>query len=326
MPSAGKGTGPLIVILGPTAVGKTALAITLAQRLSGEIVSADSRLVYQGMNIGVAKPTAEEQARVPHHLIDLVRPDQKLSLAVYQRLAYQAIDDILARGRLPLLVGGTGQYISAVIEGWGIPEVPPNPRLRQKLERYAATHGPPALHDRLRQHDPVSAARIHSHNVRRVIRALEVCLESGQPISQLQRKTPPPYHIVQIGLTRPRAELHRRIDQRIHQMMQAGLLEEVRGLLAAGYSRNLPAMSGLGYAQLASHLHGEISLEDAVQAIRRETRDFARRQETWFRRYNRDAHWFEMAENTALAIIEFVRQWLERNHHATSETIDRGYQ
>ena len=183
MPSAGKQRGPLIVILGPTASGKTDLAITVAQQFQGEIVSADSRLVYRGMDIGAAKPTLTQRALVPHHLLDVVAPDEVLSLARYQELAYAAIDDILTRGRLPLLVGGTGQYISAVIEGWGIPEIPPNPTLRERLERYASTHGAQALHHWLRQHDPKAAARIHPHNIRRVIRALEVCLESGTPIS-----------------------------------------------------------------------------------------------------------------------------------------------
>ncbi len=310
MPSAGNSKGPLVVVLGPTAVGKTALSITLAQALNGEIVSADSRQVYQGMDIGAAKPTPEEQALVPHHLLDLVKPDEWLSLAIYQAKAYAAIDDILARQRLPLLVGGTGQYISAVIEGWGIPEVPPNPALRKELEAYAAAHSPQALHDRLARHDPVSAGRIHPHNVRRVIRALEVFLESGRPISAQQGKTAPPYHILQIGLTRPREALHQRIDARIDQMMQDGLLEEVQALLAAGYSRKLPAMSGLGYAQLSTYLLDEVSLEAGLQAIRQETRDFARRQDVWFRKYNRDACWFEMAEITAQTIIEYVRTQL----------------
>jgi tRNA dimethylallyltransferase len=245
MPSVGNIKGPLVVVLGPTAVGKTTLSITLAQALGGEIVSADSRQVYVGMDIGAAKPTPEEQALVPHHLLDVVQPDEWLSLAIYQAKAYAAIDDILARGRLPLLVGGTGQYISAVIEGWGIPEVPPNPALREELEAYAAEQSPLALHNRLARHDPVAAARIHPNNVRRVIRALEVFLESGRPISELQSKTAPPYHILQIGLARPRDVLHQRIDARIDQMMTDGLLAEVQALLDAGYSRKLPAMSGL---------------------------------------------------------------------------------
>lgn len=314
-------TGPLIVLLGPTAVGKTALALRLAQAFVGEIVSADSRLVYIGMDIGVAKPTPAERALVPHHLLDIVTPAQTLSLAAFQRLAYAAINDIHRRGRLPLLVGGTGQYISAVIEGWSIPEVRPNPALRTKLEAYAEQHGPAVLWERLRSCDPEAAARIHPHNVRRVVRALEVFLESGRPISAQQRRTPPPYRILQIGLTRPRHDLHARIDARIDQMLAAGLLEEVRGLLAAGFDRRCPAMSGLGYRQIIAYLEGEYSLEEAIAALRRETRDFARRQEVWFRKYNCGAHWFDMTETPTETIIEFARQWLESDPYATSKSV-----
>ncbi|MBN2472566.1 MAG: tRNA (adenosine(37)-N6)-dimethylallyltransferase MiaA, partial [Anaerolineae bacterium] len=192
--------GPLVVLIGPTAVGKTALSLQLGEALNGEIVSADSRLVYRGMNIGVAKPTAQEQARVPHHLIDLVPPSETVSLAYFQREAYSAINAILDRGRLPILVGGTGQYVSAVIEGWGIPEVAPNEVLRAELEAQAAAQGAQALWDRLAKHDPAAAAKIHPNNVRRVVRALEVFLETGQPISTLQEKHPPPYRILQVGL------------------------------------------------------------------------------------------------------------------------------
>ncbi len=323
MPSVGEQPGQLVVILGPTAVGKTALSLELAEQFDGEIVSADSRQIYRGMDIGAAKPTAEEQARVPHHLLDLVAPDETLSLAQYQQAAYTAIDDILRRGRLPLLVGGTGQYASAVIEGWNIPEVPPNPALRESLEREAAEHGAQALHDRLRQVDPAAAARIDPRNVRRVIRALEVYLESGQPISALQRKTPPPYRVLQIVLTRPRADLYARIDARLDAMMRCGLLQEVRGLLEAGYSPTLPAMSGLGYAQLCHYLLGETTLDEALATIRRDTRTFARHQETWFRKYNRAALRFEMTETTSATIIQAVCEWLESEIHGTSKTCTR---
>lgn len=311
MPSAGERPAPLLVILGPTAVGKTALSLALAERFNGEIVSADSRQVYRGMDIGAAKPSAEARARVPHHLLDVVNPDETLSVAQYQRMAYAAISEVLARRRLPILAGGTGQYISAVVEGWRFPDVPPNPALRAELEAYAAAHGPQALHDRLRRHDPPAAERIHPHNVRRVVRALEVCLQSGRPISELQRRAPPPYHILHIGLTRPRQDLYARIDARLEQMMRDGLLDEVRHLLAAGYDCSLPAMSGLGYAQLCRYLTGECALKIALEAIRRETRDFVRRQETWFRKYNRAARWFDMTENAEQTIIRQVSVWLE---------------
>ncbi len=321
MQSAGEqeAGGPLVVLLGPTAVGKTALALALACALDGEIVSADSRLVYIGMDIGVAKPTPAERALVPHHLLDIVPPTSTISLATFQQMAYAAIDDILRRGRLPLLVGGTGQYISAVIEGWSIPEVSPNPALRAELEAFAAHHGPQALWERLRHADPDAAARIHPNNVRRVVRALEVCLESGQPISIQQRRIPPPYRILQIGLSRPREDLHARIDARIDQMLAAGLLDEVRGLLQAGIDRRYPAMSGLGYRQIIACLEGECTLEEAIAALRRETRDFARRQDVWFRKYNRGAQWFDMTETPTETIIEFVRRWLESDPDAASK-------
>ncbi len=326
MPSDGDGraAGPLIVLLGPTAVGKSALALTLAQSAGGEIVSADSRLVYIGMDIGVAKPSPAERALVPHHLLDIVRPDQTLSLAGFQRLAYAAIDGILRRGRLPLLVGGTGQYVSAVIDGWSIPEVKPNPALRAELEAYAEQQGPQALWNRLHHHDPDAATRIHPHNVRRVVRALEVFLESGQPISAQQRRNPPPYRILQVGLARPRHDLYARIDARIDHMLAAGLLDEVRGLLAAGVDRRCPAMSGLGYRQIVAYLDGESTLEEAVTALRRETRDFARRQDVWFRKYNREAYWFDMTETPAETIIEFVRHWLESDSHAAGKRVRPG--
>ncbi len=316
MPPAGEKDAPLIVLLGPTAVGKTALSIALARALDGEIVSADSRLVYRGMDIGVAKPSAAEQRLVPHHLLDLVSPAESLSLADYQRAAYQAIAEIHCRSHLPLLVGGTGQYITAVVEGWRIPEVLPNPELRARLEAEAGTFGPQALWERLQQHDPEAAARIHPNNIRRVVRALEVFLESGIPISELQRKAPPPYRVLQVGLWRTKRNLYARIDSRLQQMLADGLVEEVRRLLAAGYDRHSPAMSGLGYRQIADYLVGDLSLEAAVEAVRRATYDFARRQDVWFRKYNRDAHWFEMTETTTATIIEFVQNWLESPSHA----------
>ncbi len=318
MSPAGNAAGPLLVLIGPTAVGKTALALLLAETLAGEIVSADSRLVYQGMNIGVAKPTAEEQARIPHHLIDLVEPSQTLSLARFQQAAYAVIDSILARGKLPILAGGTGQYVSAVIEGWGIPEVAPNAGLRAELEAQAAALGAQALWDRLAQHDPPAAAKIHPNNVRRVIRALEVFLETGRPISALQEKYPPPYRILQIGLTRPREDLHARIDARIETMLADGLVAEVQALLDAGYDRRCPAMSGLGYRQIIAYLEGECPLEEALEQLRQGTRDFARRQAVWFQKYNRAARWFDMTEIEPETIVEYVRGWLGNESHAAN--------
>ncbi len=304
--------GLLLVVVGPTAVGKTALALRLGQALGGEVVSADSRQVYRGMDIGTAKPTVEERARVAHHLIDLRQPDEPLSLAEYQALAYRAIDDVLARGRLPMLVGGTGQYVRAVVEGWGIPAVPPDEALRAALYAEAETRGAEALHARLQALDAAAAGRIDARNVRRVVRALEVCLVAGRPISELQRKSPPPYRVLQVGLTRPRAALYRRADARVEAMMAAGLADEVRRLVEAGYSWGLPAMSGLGYGQMAGYWRGECSLEEAAQRIKRETRRFIRQQYNWFRLSDPRIRWFDLGAvplvEVEAAIVDLVTE------------------
>ena len=275
---------PLLAIVGPTAVGKTALAIALARVLGGEIVSADSRQVYRGMDIGTAKPSVAERAAAPHHLIDVVDPNEEFSLALYQDLATASIAAITARGRLPLLVGGTGQYLAALLEGWQIPRVAPQPELRAALEREAVQHGAAALHARLAQIDPAAAACILPTNVRRVIRALEVHALTGRPISEQQQKQPPPYHTKTLWLTRPPAELYDQIDTRIDAMRAAGLLEEVRGLVERGYSWELPAMSGLGYREFQPYFAGQATLEDAITRLKFDTHAFARRQPGWFRR------------------------------------------
>jgi tRNA dimethylallyltransferase len=284
---------PLIALVGPTAVGKTALALRLADELALEVVSADSRQVYRHMDIGTAKPTAPEQAHVKHHLVDVVDPDEPFTLAQYQQMAYAAINDIHDRKRLPLLVGGTGLYVKAVLEGLSIPHVEPNAHLREELLNEAATNGYQALHNRLREVDPVAAERIDARNVRRVVRALEVCYLLGQPISSVQRATPPPYRILRLGLAMPREHLYQRIDERVERMMAAGLVEEVRSLVARGYDYSLPAMSGLGYRQMGMYLRGEASLDEAVALIKRHTRRFVRQQANWFRSDDPIILWFD---------------------------------
>ncbi len=263
---------PLVVVVGPTAVGKTEVAIWLAQTFGGEIISANSRQVYRGMDIGTAKPTREQRAAVPHHLLDFLDPDQWLTLAEFQSRAYAEIDAVHVRGNLPLLVGGTGQYVRSVVEGWGIPHVPPHPGLRADLVALADTYGPIPLHAWLASVDTEAASAIDPRNVRRVARALEVYLVAGTPISVLQRRTPPSYRILQIGLTLPREQLYARIDARIDRMIEQGLVDEVKRLLAAGYGWDLPAMSSLGYVQFGGYLNGCEPLEDAVQTVKRETR------------------------------------------------------
>ena len=299
---------PLLVIVGATAVGKTALSLKLAQQFQGEIVSADSRLFYRGMDVGTAKPTPAEQALVPHHLIDICDPDETLTLAEYQRLAYATIDKIQGNGRLPVLVGGTGQYVRAVVEGWGIPEVAPHLTLRQAL----AALGGDELARWLNHLDPAAAEKLDPRNVRRIIRALEVTLLKGRPISELQRKSPPPYHVAQIGLYRDRESLYQRIDKRVDGMMANGLLAEVERLRDEGYGRTLPSMSGLGYRQLWAYLDGEMSLGEAVERIKFETHRFARQQATWFRLDDPAINWFKMGEieGVETAVTAYVHQWL----------------
>lgn len=301
----------MIVIVGPTAVGKSALAIRLAEELNGEIVSADSRQIYRGMDIGTDKPSPEESRLVPHHLIDIISPDEKFTLAIYQEMAYATIDDILERGKIPFLVGGTGQYVWAVVEGWGVPRVEPDEALRCQLYRQAEEESPQALHDRLRQLDQKAAERIDPRNVRRVVRALEVCLKAGQPISRLQLKKPPPYRILIIGLTMPRRELYKRIDRRVERMIRAGLVEEVQALIEQGYGYDLPAMSGLGYRQICRCIRGEISLEEALQAIKKDTRRFVHQQYTWFRLDDKRIRWFDVSKEHYEAIKECVLAFLK---------------
>jgi len=301
----------LLVIVGPTAVGKTSLSLHLAQALDGEVVSADSRLFYRGMDIGTAKPTAEEQSRAPHHLIDIADPDETVGLAEFCEQAYGAIDDIHARDRLPLLVGGTGQYVRAVVEGWRIPRVPPDYDLRAELEAQAERAGPDALHARLARLDPVAARRIHPHNVRRVVRALEVCMVTERPISEQQGKRPPPHRILQIGLTMERETLYARADRRVEAMMVAGLEDEVRRLVEAGYGWELPAMSGLGYVQFRHYFEGQATLEEVVVEIKHATHRFIRRQYNWFRPSDPAIRWFDVTETTAGEVEAVVREWLE---------------
>ncbi len=286
----------LIVIAGPTAVGKTPVAMALARGISAEIICADSRTLYRGMDIGTAKPTRAERDRIPHHLIDVVRPDEVMTLAEYQRRARLAIDEVRARGRVPLLVGGTGLYIRAVVDGLRIPPAAPDWRLRAALEAEERTSGPGTLHRRLSDVDPAAAIRIHPNNVRRIIRALEVHAKTGVPISVLQRSADQQSSaggvrrdaargepVLMIALTTDRARLYDRIHRRVDQQLADGLVDEVRGLIAAGYATSLPALQGLGYKEIIPYLEGRSSLEESREILQRNTRRYAKRQVTWFR-------------------------------------------
>jgi tRNA dimethylallyltransferase len=301
---------PLVAIVGPTASGKTALSLDLAEALGGEIISADSRQIYRRMDIGTAKATPAERARVPHHMIDVVDPDQVLTAAEFQSRAYAIIDALHAHGRLPFLVGGTGQYVRAVLEGWSIPAVAPQPELRAQLETQAAAEGAETLHARLAELDPAAAAHIDYRNVRRVIRALEVCLVTGTPISELQRKSPPPYRVYCLGVNRPRPELYARIDARVDAMVEQGLVAEAAGLVDARYDWELPALSGLGYRQIGQYLRGELTLEEAVALIKKQTRRFVHQQGTWFRAADPDIHWLDPARVSPAQALAALSAWL----------------
>lgn len=305
---------PVVAIVGPTAVGKTALAIALGERFDCELIGADSRQIYRFMDIGTAKPTAAERARIPYHLIDLVTPDETLTLMQYKQLANDCIQSIHARGELPLLVGGTGLYVKAVLEGWTIPEVAPDYTLRAELEREAQLHGIDHLYRRLQQADPVAALKVDPRNVRRVIRYLEVYQVAGEPISSRQSKQPPPFDILQIGLTLPRDQLYSRIDARVDAMMRAGLLDEVRELLARGYDEDLPSLSGFGYRQMIEHLRGRMSLEQAVYETKKETRRFVRKQYAWFPLGDHSILWLNADESSLERASDAIRQFKDSIH------------
>ena len=302
----------LILIVGPTAVGKTELAIQLAEHLpsGGEIISADSRLFYRGMDIGTAKPTHEEQARVPHHLIDIADPDEILSLAVFQQKAREAISDIHTRSKIPFLVGGTGQYIRAVTEGWNPPEVQPDARLRAELEKMKEERDVYWLHEKLKDLDLLAAEKIDPRNYRRTIRALEVIMTTGRRFSEQRGQSASPYRLITVGLTRPRAELYERVDQRIEAMFANGFLDEVKNLLSRGYPPSLPTMSAIGYRECIRVVNNELDEEQAKAEIRRATRVFVRRQANWFKESDPTIKWFRVEEEVVKEIESYIRKSL----------------
>lgn len=309
-PSSPKEKIPLAVLLGPTAVGKTEIAVQLAERLGGEIVSADSRLFYRGMDIGTAKPTPAERDRVPHHLIDVAEPNEVWSLAIFQRSAHHIIKEIYAQGHLPFLVGGTGQYIYSVIEGWQIPKSKPDPEMREALKSWMEEIGPDGLHSRLSVLDPVAASRIDWRNVRRTIRALEVILRTGRRFSEQAKRGRSQYRTLLLGLSRSRPELYARIDARIENMLAAGFEDEVRALLQKGFDPDLPNLSAIGYRQMIAYLKGEISLEEAIVLMKRNTRQFVRRQANWFKEDDTRIHWFRVGANTVDEMEDLIISWL----------------
>lgn len=284
---------PLIVILGSTASGKTALSLEVAKRFQGEIVSADSRQIYKYMNIGTEKISEEKMQGIPHHLLDIIPPDQEFSVADYKRLALKIIQEILRRKKVPILCGGTGLYLNAIIENYQIPQVPPQYDLRQQFAQYYEEHGSLALHALLKTQDPEAAARIHPHNVRYVIRALEINL-AGKRLKQAH-KGEPLFNIFSIGIDWGRELLYDRINRRVDEQINRGLLNEVKSLVMKGYHDKIPAMSSLGYLEFMAYLKGKITLEEASENMKRNTRNYAKRQLTWFRRYT-DIHWVAGSE------------------------------
>lgn len=307
---------PLVAIVGPTAVGKTALALRLAQAFDAEIVGADSRQIYRYIDIGTAKPTAKQRRLVPHHLLNVADPDEDFSLALYQQMAYHAIEDIHRRGRTAFLVGGSGLYVRAVVEGFAIPEVAPHPELRRSLEGQAAREGAMALHRQLQRVDPAAADRIDPRNVRRVVRALEVWHATGTPVSVLQTKEPP-YETLMVGLTTAREDLYRRIDERVDRMIEEGLIDEVQGLIDRGYSLDLPSLSGLGYREIGEYLDGSAELATVVQHIKHESHRFARHQYAWFRPGDESIRWFDVRGAVDDAVAGLVGKFLAASQKVT---------
>lgn len=272
----------IVVLVGPTAVGKTALSIDIAREFDAEIVNVDSRLFYRGMDIGTAKPTLEERRGVPHHLIDFLDPNDPVSLAVVQDLAFAAIDDIVQRGKLPLVVGGTPQYVNAIVENWKIPRVEPDPKLRARLEN-EERDSPGTLIARLREVDPEGAQK-HEGNTRRIIRALEVYEATGTPITELQGKGEPRYRALELELWRPREELYERIDQRSRDQIESGLIDEVQSLLDAGADPSSPSFSAIGYRQVLPYLANDATIEQVIERLQLDCHRLVRHQETWWRK------------------------------------------
>ncbi|MGN0333462.1 MAG: tRNA (adenosine(37)-N6)-dimethylallyltransferase MiaA [Lachnospiraceae bacterium] len=285
----------LIILTGPTAVGKTKASIGLAKAVGGEIISADSMQVYKEMDIGSAKIKKEEMDGIPHYLVDVLEPDEEFHVVRFQQMAKEAMEKIYANGHIPIVVGGTGFYIQALLYDIDFTENDGDDSYRKELEEFAKLYGPEALHERLKKVDPKSAEIIHFNNVKRVIRALEFYKQSGMPISEhneTERQKQSPYEFFYFVLTDEREHLYERINQRVDQMIEEGLVCEVKALKDKGYTKNMVSMQGLGYKEILDYLDGECTLEDAIYRIKRDTRHFAKRQITWFKR-ERDVIWID---------------------------------
>lgn len=304
----------ILIIAGPTAVGKTEYSIRIAKALNGEIISADSMQLYRFMDIGSAKPSAEERSAVPHHLVDEVDPRLPWSAAEYQKLAKKYIEEVLKRGKLPVISGGTGLYVNSLLYDMDFSVLPRQKGFREKLEQEAAVFGSEQIHRRLQELDPAAAERIHPNNIKKIIRAIEVCERSGKefPDFALELHETEDYEPILIGLTRDRAELYRRIEERVDQLLDAGLIEEVSGLLKMGLTYDDISMKGIGYKEIIGFLNGEYDKEEAVRLIKLNTRHYAKRQLTWFRRYP-EMRWFDLSEYSGpdkgtAAILAYIKE------------------
>jgi tRNA dimethylallyltransferase len=303
---------PVLIIVGPTAVGKTDLSIRLAGLINGEIISADSRLLYNGMNIGTAKPTKAQLEKVKHHLVDISEPQDTWSLAKYNEHVKKAIEDIQYKGRLPILVGGTGQYVRSLLEGWDIPEVAPDEEMRKVLETWGSEIGARELHKRLKIIDPRAAEMNDPENLRRTVRALEVIFRTGCRFSDQRLKDIPPHNFKVIGLIRPRVELFKRVDNRIESMFASGFVQEVEELLSMGIPLETHALSAIGYSEVIRYFQGEISLEEAKVLMRKKTRNFIRKQTNWFKPDDPAIEWFEMEPDPIEEIHSSIYNWLRK--------------
>ena len=308
---------PLLIILGPTATGKSALAIKLTAELNGEIISADSMQVYRGMDIGTAKPSKEELESVPHHLINIINPDEPWSVADFLEQANKLIAEILKRGKLPIIVGGTGLYLNSFLMGFSFPITPAKPKIRSRLEALAKEKGNEFLWKKLNSIDPKTAKRLSINDKKRVIRALEVYEATGKPISKLQKKSPikDKYNLILIGLNMEREKLYEDINHRVENLLERGLVEEVGSLVKSGYNKTLPSMQALGYKEVIDHIEGKADLPETVELIKKRTRNFARRQMTWFRRF-KNVVWFEGGEKTD---YKKVREFIKRKSMEASD-------
>ena len=305
---------PVVIITGPTAVGKTRISLSIAEKLKGEIISADSRLFYRGLDIGTAKPTLADRKRVLHHLIDIAEPDETLSLAVFQQSVYRISEQLWEREKIPFLVGGTGQFIRAIMEGWVVPPQEPDRALRQKIVEWGNEIGADILHEKLQMIDPAAAEKIEAGNLRRTVRAFEVIFSTGDLFSSQQQRHERGFKYKVVGLNLDRKMLYQRIDERINQMFVDGFVDEVRSLIDKGFDPSLPALSAIGYKEVIAYLQGKMSMDEVIVLMKRRTRSYVRRQANWFKPDDPRIKWFEFNDDVESDIINFIispKDWMD---------------